>query len=286
MTSHSDDILDRIGFQRSDILPLLAEAGIAVGDVEFVQLQRTDWPEWKLRLAVADYLTDTEVAAAIADIDLSAPGWLPDEVQAELSAWETIIRRACGSGSLKAVAADLNGDGTPSAWEVRLPDLAAWCASRNPSIPYPLPGNPLTPMPTTDSELREALAVAERERDSWRSEAQLLGTMRQQIDSQRAEIERLRAEVRAKDDKAGKVTAELERLQTDALAGKARTTALKIIAGLAMRGYGMNIHSPRLEKIGEVVEDLQRCGAGVTEKTLRDWLKEAAVVVDPPEKRA
>lgn len=45
MTSHSDDILDRIGFQRSDILPLLAEAGIAVGDVEFVQLQRTDWPE-------------------------------------------------------------------------------------------------------------------------------------------------------------------------------------------------------------------------------------------------
>ena len=66
MTSHSDDILDRIGFQRSDILPLLAEAGIAVGDVEFVQLQRTDWPEWKLRLAVADYLTDAEVAAAIA----------------------------------------------------------------------------------------------------------------------------------------------------------------------------------------------------------------------------
>ncbi len=286
MTSHSDDILDRVGFRRSDILPLLAEAGIVVGDAEFVRLGRTDWSDWKLRLAVADYLTDTEVAAALADIDLSAPGWLPDEVQAELSAWESIVRRACGSGSLKAVAADLNGDGTPRAWEIRLSDLAAWCASRNTPIPYPLPGNPLTAMPTTDTELLEALAAAEREREHWKSEAQQLGAIRQQIDSQRAEIERLRTEVRAKDDKARKVTAELERLQADALAGKARTTALKIIAGLAMTGYGMNIHSPRLEKIGEVVEDLQRCGAGVTEKTLRDWLKEAAVVVEPPEKRA
>lgn len=282
MTSHSEDILDRIGFQRSDILPLLAEAGIAVGDVECVRLQRTDWPEWKLRLAVADYLTDAEVAAALADIDLSAPGWLPDEVQAQLSAWESIVRRACGSGALKAVAADLNGDSTPRGWEIRLSDLAAWCALRNPPIPYPLPGNPLTAMPTTDTELLEALAVAERERDHWKSEAQQLGAIRQQIDSQRAEIERLRAEIRAKDDKAGKVTAELERLKADALTGKARTTALKIIAGMAMSGYGMDIHSARLEGIGEVVGDLQRSGAGVTEKTLRDWIKEAATVVDSP----
>lgn len=286
MTSRSDHILDRIGFHRSDILPLLAEAGIAVGDVEFVQLQRTDWPEWKLRLAVADFLTDTEVAAAISGIDLSAPGWLSDEEQSVLSHWKSIVCRACRSGSLKAVAADLNGDGTPSAWEVRQPDLAAWCASRNPPIPYPLPGSPLTPMPTTESELREALAVAERERDNWKSEAQLLGAMRQQIDSQRAEIERLRAEVRAKDDKVAKVTAELERQQADTLAGKARTTALKIVGGLAMKGYGMNIHSARLEGIGEVVKDLQLSGARVTEKTLRDWLKEAAVVIDPPKKDA
>lgn len=163
MTSHSDDILDRVGFRRSDILPLLAEAGIAVGDVESVQLQRTDWPEWKLRFAVADYLTDTEVAAAIADIDLSAPGWLSEEEQSVLSHWKSIVHRACRSGSLKAVAADLNGDGTPSAWEVRLPDLAAWCASRNPSIPYPLPGEPTAAMPTTDAGLREALAITERQ---------------------------------------------------------------------------------------------------------------------------
>lgn len=286
MTSHSDDILDRVGFRRSDILPLLAEAGIVVGDAKFVRLGRTDWSDWKLRLAVADYLTDTEVAGALADIDLSAPGWLPDEVQAELSAWESIVRRASGSGSLKAVAADLNGDGTPRAWEIRLSDLAAWCASRNPPIPYPLPGNPLTAMPTTDTELLEALAAAERERDHWKSEAQQLGAIRQQIDSLRAEIERLRAEIRAKDDKAGKVTAELERLKADALTGKARTTALKIIAGMAMSGYGMDIHSARLEGIGEVVGDLQRSGAGVVEKTLRDWIKEAATIVDPPGKDA
>ena len=163
MTSHSDDILDRVGFRRSDILPLLAEAGIVVGDAALIPLKRTDWPDWKLRLAVADYLTDTEVAGALAGIDLSAPGWLPDEVQAELSAWESIVRRACGSGSLKAVASDLNGDGTPRAWEIRLSDLAAWCTSRNPPIAYPLPGVPTAVMPTTDAGLREALAITERE---------------------------------------------------------------------------------------------------------------------------
>jgi hypothetical protein len=193
MTSHSDDILDRIGFRRSDILPFLAKAGIAVGDAAFTPHEHRSWPAWKQRLAVADYLTDREVAAAIADIDLSTPGWLPDDEQAVLCHWETIVRRACRSGSLKAVGTDWNGDGSPSAWEVRLPDLAAWCASRNPPIPYPLPGNPTATLPTTDAGLREALTATE----------QKLNLARARI----AELERECEELRDKTEKGAALPA-------------------------------------------------------------------------------
>lgn len=280
MTSRSDDILDRIGFRRSDILPLLAEAGVDVGGAPPLTPKGTNWPDWKLRIAAADYLTDKEVASAIANVDLSAPGWLPDEEQAVLSDWESIVQRACRSGALQALGTDWNGDGTPRAWEIRTNDLAAWCASRNPPIPYPLPGNPLATMPTTDAGLRDALAAAEQERDEWKVRGQALGTMQQQIDSQRDEIERLRSEMRTKDEQATKISAELEKLKADTLAGKSRSTALKIIGGLAMNGYGMDIHANRLQNIAEMVKDLQKVGAGVTEKTLREHLKEAATLIE------
>lgn len=169
MTSHSDDILDRAGFRRSDILPLLAEAGIQFEGADLIAAERTNWPAWKLRLAVADYLTDTEVAGALADIDLSLPGWLSDSEQAALSDWKDIVIRACAAGSLQATASDVDFDGTPSGWGIRPPDLAAWCASRNPPIPYPLPGDLSATMPTTDAGLREALATAERELDRARA---------------------------------------------------------------------------------------------------------------------
>lgn len=66
------------------------------------------------------------------------------------------------------------------------------------------------------------------------------------------------------------------------LTGKSRTTALKIIGGLAIEAYRMNIHAERLEGISDMVKDLEKAGAGVTEKTLREWIKEAATVIDPP----
>ncbi|MCK2097567.1 hypothetical protein [Thauera aromatica] len=286
MTSPSDDILDRIGFLRSDILPLLAEAGVHVGDAGIVQQQHEDCPDWKLRLAVADYLTDQEVAAAIAGIDLSAPGWLSDQEQAELSAWADIVQRACASGSLKAEGADWNGDGTPRAWGVRLPDLAAWCASKSPPIPYPLPGDPGMGRPATDAGLREALAASEKERAEWKAKAEALIAGQQSCAILQAEIDRLRGELKARADEVAALTAERGALRADALAGKARTTALKIIGGLAMTGHGMTIHADRLEGISEMVRDLQRAGAEITDKTLREWIKGAAAVIDPPSKDA
>ena len=64
------------------------------------------------------------------------------------------------------------------------------------------------------------------------------------------------------------------------LVGKAKTTALKIIGGMAIDGYRIDIHAARMEGIGDLVKDLQVIGADVTEKTLREWLKDAATVIE------
>jgi hypothetical protein len=69
--------------------------------------------------------------------------------------------------------------------------------------------------------------------------------------------------------------------RTETLEGSERTSVLKIIGGLAMGGYGINIHAERIGGIGELVKDLQRVGAPVTEKTLRQYLKEAAGIIEP-----
>ena len=67
--------------------------------------------------------------------------------------------------------------------------------------------------------------------------------------------------------------------KADALGASERTTVLKIIGGFAMEAYRMNIHAERLEGIGEMVKDLERAGASVTDKTLRQWIKEAAGII-------
>ncbi|SFN45332.1 hypothetical protein SAMN05216386_1031 [Nitrosospira briensis] len=70
----------------------------------------------------------------------------------------------------------------------------------------------------------------------------------------------------------------------DTLTGTERITALKMVGGMAMMGYGMDIHAGRLERIGEIIKDLERAGAAVTEKTVREWLKEAAGVINSPKR--
>lgn len=70
---------------------------------------------------------------------------------------------------------------------------------------------------------------------------------------------------------------------TEALEGKSRTTALKIIGGMAMDGYGMDIHASRLN-ISRLVDELAKAGVSVDPKTLSGWIKDAAEVVEPKKK--
>lgn len=281
MTAPSD-VLDRLGFRRVEVMPLLQVAGICADGVVLPEVKpQQAWPDWKRRLAVLDELTHREAAGALAGVDLSTPYYLSDEEQADYLDWTNKVMRACRAGTLHAACTEENEDGTPSAWGIALPDLAVWCASRTPPIPYPLPGDPALSTPTTDVGLREALATSERERAEWKDKAAALEEAQQQSAALRVEVDRLRQELRSRADEVAALTAEVKRLRSDALAGKGRSTALKIVGGLAMGAYRMSIHAERLDRLGEMVADLENAGAAVNEKTLRTWLKEAARIIEP-----
>lgn len=70
-----------------------------------------------------------------------------------------------------------------------------------------------------------------------------------------------------------------------ALEGKGRATALKLILGMALGGYGYNPKA-RSGVPKEISDDLQRHGISVSDDTVRQWLGDAAQEIDwtPEEK--
>ena len=102
-----------------------------------------------------------------------------------------------------------------------------------------------------------------------------------QCGSLQAEIGQLREDLRKKADELESLTLERDQLKAEALNGKSKTTALKIIGGMAIDAYRVDIHSNRMNNISEIDQALQTLGANVNAKTLREWLTDAAKVVDP-----
>jgi hypothetical protein len=280
--TYPSDVLDCVGFLRSDVWPLLAKAGID-GPVVLAIPKPVppDWPEWKQVMALLPKLTDSEAASAFAGVDLESSGYRSDEELAEVSRWGTVICRAIMAEALPATAVKFDKDGEPSGWSIAPADLAAWCVARR--VEYPLPTH--LPLPTTDAGLREALVQCDQERAQWKAKAETLAAAGDQCASLQAEIERLRGDLSEKADELATLTVQRDQMKADALAGKSRTTALKIIGGMAIKGYRLNIHAARLDGIGDLVTDLQNAGADVTEKTLRVFLKEAANVIEPKKQR-
>jgi len=90
-----------------------------------------------------------------------------------------------------------------------------------------------------------------------------------------SEVDRLKAEL---DTANAKITS----LQSEVLKGYARTSALKVIGGLAMVGAELDIHSGKIEGITDVVRDLALKGVDVTDDTLRKYLKDASNIIGKP----
>lgn len=68
------------------------------------------------------------------------------------------------------------------------------------------------------------------------------------------------------------------------LAPKSRNTAARIIAGLVLAYHGTSAHAGRIDRIGEVIDELSRVGVTVSEDTLRKWLQDGAALIEAPVK--
>ncbi|MFZ6690878.1 hypothetical protein [Undibacterium sp. SXout20W] len=76
-----------------------------------------------------------------------------------------------------------------------------------------------------------------------------------------------------------------EDMKISDLDGKAKTTALRLIGGLAIGGYGMDIHAKRLDKLDDIVRDFEKNGISITSETMSKWIKEAAQVIEKPKSK-
>jgi len=64
------------------------------------------------------------------------------------------------------------------------------------------------------------------------------------------------------------------------LGTRERDTLLKIIGGLAMCAYRVDIHAKSMSNLKEIVDDLNGVGVTVSEQTLRNKLREAAGLIE------
>jgi len=71
----------------------------------------------------------------------------------------------------------------------------------------------------------------------------------------------------------------------EGLGTRQKNTYLRIIGALLKDGYRMDIHAGKLSGISELLADLERQGADISEKTLRTIIKEAAELLPPIETR-
>lgn len=94
------------------------------------------------------------------------------------------------------------------------------------------------------------------------------------------EVQRLDREVFAAGAQVTETLVESAPISNKPLSTRERKTMLRLIGGLAMAGWKMNIHE-RLNGIAEMVHDLAEVGVSVTEDTLREKLREAAQLIEP-----
>jgi len=60
------------------------------------------------------------------------------------------------------------------------------------------------------------------------------------------------------------------------LGARERETMLKIVIGMAVKGYSFDPRASRSDRINEIVRDVEKCGLSVSDDTVRRYLKEAA----------
>jgi hypothetical protein len=109
----------------------------------------------------------------------------------------------------------------------------------------------------------ESKDAHEQTRDRWHADRVALAGARGERDALIQQVQQLQEALENKS--AGKE-----------IGGKERQTALKLIIGLAVQGYGYDPSKPRSPVFAEIASDLRLRGLSLDEDTIRKWLKNAA----------
>ena len=113
---------------------------------------------------------------------------------------------------------------------------------------------------------------------SWLGFARSRPRLRQYLpgirEDPQARIDALQQEAEALKAENQKLRAKLEKART--LEGKERTSALKIIAGMAVDKYGWHPRTPQPGAVKKILGGLQRTDFPVADNTLRKFLTQAA----------
>jgi hypothetical protein len=67
--------------------------------------------------------------------------------------------------------------------------------------------------------------------------------------------------------------------------GKERESVLKLIIGMAVKGYSYDPNSSRSTTVSEIASDLAQLGLSLTDDTVRKWLKEASELLPRTERK-
>lgn len=158
-TSHSDDILDHVGFLRTDIIPLLESAGILIDGFADFPSQIVSPPPKPLPppdiLPFVPRVNITLAEAANLLAEVNGGDW-----------WAT-LEDAVDSGLIQAGNWGIHRGGQPLVHA----NIREWCATMGIVWPVPLPPGAT---PTTDAGLREILKEVTRERDALRDNLESL----------------------------------------------------------------------------------------------------------------
>jgi hypothetical protein len=98
-----------------------------------------------------------------------------------------------------------------------------------------------------------------------------------------SDVEQLRHMIVDKEDEIASLKAELEACRNRPMRGlstRERSTCLKIIIGMAIRGYRYDPKAPRSDKTSEIAGDLHAVGLSIDVDTVRKWLDEASGMLE------
>ncbi|MEN9842818.1 MAG: hypothetical protein RLZZ612_647 [Pseudomonadota bacterium] len=275
----------RYGFRRSEIARFLQGKGIVLASSGKAEIQPAKpVPEWANRLKPIKEFSLFQAADVLLGRDPFVDGqywnWHQDSA---FVAYVRALGQAADCGDLPFVREFENSQYTNNNYEFKHDDLRRWANAHG--FDWCIPESPaFINRPQTNAELLKQFQDVTSKNT----------TLGQEVERLQKQLQHHQDQTKTLTENAkliGELQAENERLKeenkclTDEIgSGKGKNTMLKMIAGMAIKGYAIDIHSQRMSGISDLANDLADCGVQLDHKTISDRLKEAAQQVAPPKK--